>query len=772
MSDLFDLSAPAEPADTLTLAHYAERAYLEYALSVVKGRALPDVCDGCKPVQRRILYSMERMGLAFTTAGGPKAVKSARVVGDVLGRFHPHGDQAAYDALVRMAQGFSQRYPLIDGQGNFGSRDGDGAAAMRYTEARLAPIARLLLDEIDEGTVDFVANYDGSTTEPRLLPARLPFVLLNGASGIAVGLATEVPSHNLREVAAAAVALLKDEKLSDDALAELLPAPDFPGGGQIISEASEIRAAYASGRGSLKVRARWKIEELARGQWQLVVTELPPGASSQRVLEEIEEITNPKVRAGKKSLSAEQLQLKAGVLAVLDAVRDESGREAAVRLVFEPKTRSVEQQELITALLAHTSLESSVPVNLTMIGADGRPSQKSLRQILAEWLAFRQQTVARRTRHRLDKVLARIHILEGRQLVLLNIDEVIRIIRQSDEPKPALIEAFKLSDRQAEDILEIRLRQLARLEAIKIEQELAALRTEQGKLEDILASPAALKRTVIREIEADAKAHGDERRTLVQAEKRAAAEIRVVDEPVTVVVSSKGWVRALKGHEIDPASLGFKAGDALYGCFACRSVDTLAVFGGNGRVYSVAVGALPGGRGDGQPITSLIDLEAGTQPLHYHAAAAEQTLVLAGSGGFGLLAKMGDLQSRQRAGKTFLALEEGESPLAPSAVPDDDLLGQQLGCLSASGRLLVFPLDELKHQPKGGRGLTLMDLDAKDALASVAAFGQALRVIGTGRGNKPKDELLKGQALAEHVGRRARKGKLVAGMKAQRLAAA
>ena len=772
MSDLFDLSAPAEPADTLTLAHYAERAYLEYALSVVKGRALPDVCDGCKPVQRRILYSMERMGLAFTTAGGPKAVKSARVVGDVLGRFHPHGDQAAYDALVRMAQGFSQRYPLIDGQGNFGSRDGDGAAAMRYTEARLAPIARLLLDEIDEGTVDFVANYDGSTTEPRLLPARLPFVLLNGASGIAVGLATEVPSHNLREVAAAAVALLKDEKLSDDALAELLPAPDFPGGGQIISEASEIRAAYASGRGSLKVRARWKIEELARGQWQLVVTELPPGASSQRVLEEIEEITNPKVRAGKKSLSAEQLQLKASVLAVLDAVRDESGREAAVRLVFEPKTRSVEQQELITALLAHTSLESSVPINLTMIGADGRPSQKSLRQILAEWLAFRQQTVARRTRHRLDKVLARIHILEGRQLVLLNIDEVIRIIRQSDEPKPALIEAFKLSDRQAEDILEIRLRQLARLEAIKIEQELAALRTEQGKLEDILASPAALKRTVIKEIEADAKAHGDERRTLVQAEKRATAEIRVVDEPVTVVVSSKGWVRALKGHEIDPASLGFKAGDALYGCFACRSVDTLAVFGSNGRVYSVAVGTLPGGRGDGQPITSLIDLEAGTQPLHYHAAAAEQTLVLAGSGGFGLLAKMGDLQSRQRAGKTFLALEEGESPLAPSAVPDDDLLGQQLGCLSASGRLLVFPLDELKHQPKGGRGLTLMDLDAKDALANVAAFGQALRVIGTGRGGKPKDELLKGQALAEHVGRRARKGKLVAGMKAQRLAAA
>ncbi len=495
-ADLFD-PPPADPADAITLAHYAERAYLEYALSVVKGRALPDVCDGQKPVQRRILFAMERMGLAFTTASGPQAVKSARVVGDVLGRFHPHGDQAAYDAMVRMAQDFSQRYPLIDGQGNFGSRDGDGAAAMRYTEARLAPIARLLLDEIDEGTVDFIPNYDGSTEEPRLLPARLPFVLLNGASGIAVGLATEVPSHNLREVAAAAVALLKDDKLSDDALFALIPAPDYPGGGQIISSADDIRAAYASGRGSLKVRARWKIEELARGQWQLVVTELPPGASSQRVLEEIEEITNPKVHAGKKALSAEQLQLKASVLAVLDAVRDESGREAAVRLVFEPKTRTVELQELMTTLLAHTSLESSSSINLTMIGADGRPTQKSLRQMLAEWLGFRQQTVERRTRHRLAKVLERIHILEGRQLVLLNIDEVIRIIRQADEPKPALIEAFRLSERQAEDILEIRLRQLARLEAIKIEQELSSLRTEQGKLEDILASPAALKRTLV-----------------------------------------------------------------------------------------------------------------------------------------------------------------------------------------------------------------------------------------------------------------------------------
>jgi topoisomerase-4 subunit A len=751
---------PADPAGAIPIGEYAERAYLEYALSVVKGRALPDVCDGQKPVQRRILYSMQRMGLAFAGASGAKPVKSARVVGDVLGRFHPHGDQAAYDALVRMAQGFAQRYPLIDGQGNFGSRDGDGAAAMRYTEARLSPIARLLLDEIDEGTVDFQPNYDGSTEEPRLLPARLPFVLLNGASGIAVGLATEVPSHNLREVAAAAVALIRDEKLGDDELHALLPAPDYPGGGQIISAAADIRAAYASGRGSLKVRARWKIEDLARGQWQLVVTELPPGTSAQKVLEEIEELTNPKVKVGKKALSAEQVQLKASVLAVLDAVRDESGKEAAVRLVFEPKSRTVEQQELITTLLAHTSLETSAPINLTMVGLDGRPTQKSLRQMLMEWVQFRQTTVQRRTRHRLDKVLDRIHVLEGRQLVLLNIDEVIRIIRNADEPKLALIERFALSDRQAEDILEIRLRQLARLEAIKIEQELSQLRDERQKLEDILASPAALKRTVIREIEADAKACGDERRTLVQEERKAVAEVRIVDEPVTVVVSAKGWVRALKGHEVDPATLQFKPGDALLSAQACRSVDTLAVLGSNGRSYSVAVAQLPGGRGDGAPITTLIDLEPGTQPAHVLAGGADTTLLLANSGGFGLLARTADLYARNKGGKAFLTLDAGEQVLPPVAVQPGH---RQVACLAADGRLLVFPLDELKLQPNGGKGLTLMDVDARTPLLSVCTLGETLRVAGQGRGGKPKDEDFRPAALAAYQGKRARKGRKVEG---------
>ena len=761
--------------DALTLAHYAERAYLEYALSVVKGRALPDVSDGCKPVQRRILYAMHRMGLSFTTAApaGPKARKSAKVVGDVLGNFHPHGDTAAYDALVRMAQDFSLRYPLIDGQGNFGSRDGDGAAAMRYTEARLNPIARLLLDEIDEGTVTFMPNYDGTTEEPKLLPARLPFVLLNGASGIAVGLATEVPSHNLREVAAAAIALLRNDKLTDDELYAEIPGPDFPGGGQIISSEADIRDAYATGRGSLKVRARWKIEDLARGQWQLVVTELPPGASTQRVLEEIEELTNPKIKTGKKALSAEQIQLKATILSVLDAARDESNRDAPVRLVFEPKSRTIAPQELITALLAHTSLESSASVNLTMIGGDGRPTLKSLRQILTEWIFFRQQTVKLRTEHRLANVLARIHILEGRQLVLLNIDEVIRIIRESDEPKPALIEAFGLTEIQADDILDIRLRQLARLEAIKIEKELGEKREEQKKFEDILSSPTALKRTVIREIEADAKAHGDDRRTLIQAEKRAVAEVKIVDEPVTVVVSLKGWVRAQKGHGHDAAGFAFKSGDGLYGTFECRSVDTLLVFGSNqggtGRVYTVAVGALPGARGDGTPITTLIDLESGTQPLHYFAASAEATLLLANTGGFGLLAKVGDMTSRQKGGKSFLSIDDADRLLPPVPVQPAHT---QVACLSLSSRLLVFPLDELKLQSNGGKGLTLMDVDAKDPLVSIATCASALKVLGTGRGGKAKEEDLKGATLASHVGKRARKGKAIdAPIKGQRVIA-
>jgi len=753
-------TAPGGDDTGLDLATYAQRAYLEYALSVVKGRALPDVADGQKPVQRRILYSMYRMGLGFGTGSGPKPVKSARVVGDVLGRFHPHGDQAAYDALVRMAQDFAQRYPLIDGQGNFGSRDGDGAAAMRYTEARLAKISNLLMDEIDEGTVEFVLNYDGSTQEPLVLPARLPFALLNGASGIAVGLATEIPSHNLREVAEACVALVKNPKLSDEDLASLLPGPDYPGGGQIISSASDIADAYRTGRGSLKVRARWKIEELARGQWQLVVTELPPGVSTQRVLEEIEELTNPKVKAGKKALTADQVQLKQTLLSVLDTVRDESSKDAPVRLVFEPKTSRISQSELTTSLLAHTSLETSAPINLTMVGLDGKPVQKSLRLMLTEWIEFRQRTIERRSRHRLDKVMDRIHILEGRQLVLLNIDEVIAIIRAAEEPKQALIARFALSERQAEDILEIRLRQLARLEAIKIEQELKELRTEQGKLEEILGSPAALRRLMVKEIEADTKQFGDARRTLIQAEKKAVAEVKVIDEPVTVVVSQKGWVRARQGHGHDAASFAFKAGDGLYGTFECRTVDTLLAFGSNGRVYSVAVSLLPGARGDGQPLTTFIELEAGTQLVHYFAGAGSAWLLLANSGGYGFLAQVENMVSRQKGGKTFLSLGAGETVCRPSpANVPPQAPATHVCCASTGKRILTFEIGELKAMANGGRGLMLIDLEPKEELAGAAAYTRSVRITGLGRGDKEREETLEIRSLNNARGVRGRKGK-------------
>ena len=766
-------SAP-ESASADSLSGYAQRAYLEYALSVVKGRALPDACDGQKPVQRRILYSMSRMGLGFggaNGASGAKPVKSARVVGDVLGKYHPHGDSAAYDAMVRMAQNFNQRYPLVDGQGNFGSRDGDSAAAMRYTEARLARITSLLLDELDEGTVDFIANYDGSFEEPRQLPARLPFTLLNGASGIAVGLATEIPSHNLREIADACIALIKSPKLADTELYAIVAGPDYPGGAQIISNAAEIAAAYSTGRGSLKVRARWKIEDLARGQWQLVVTELPIGVSTQKVLEEIEELTNPKIKAGKKAFSTEQLQLKQTLLAVLDVVRDESGKEAAVRLVFEPKTSRIEQSELITTLLAHTSLESSSPINLTMIGLDGRPAQKSLRQMLSEWIEFRQTTIARRSQHRLTKVLERIHILEGRALVLLNIDEVIAIIRRADEPKIALIERFKLSDRQAEDILEIRLRQLARLEAIKIEQELKTLRESQSKLEEILQNPAALKRLMVREIELDAKQFADPRRTLIQAEKKSVLDVKVLDEPVTVVVSSKGWIRSRSGHGHEAASFAFKEGDGLYSCFECRTVDTLLVFGsaakGTGRVYSVAVSLLPGARGDGQPVTTLIELESGTRCLHYFAGPADATLLLSSSGGYGFLASVGTMTSRPKAGKAFISCAEGETICKPSLVASTSGTSgsaplnpaTHVACASTAGRILTFAISELKMMSGGGRGLMLIDLDANDTLAGAAAYTRSVRIEGIGRGGKAREETLEIRSLNNARAARGRKGK-------------
>ncbi|MGZ5199530.1 MAG: DNA topoisomerase IV subunit A, partial [Telluria sp.] len=721
--------------------------------------------DGQKPVQRRILYAMHELGLGPTA----KPRKSAAVVGDVLGKLHPHGDQSVYDALVRMAQDFSLRYPLIDGQGNFGSRDGDGAAAMRYTEARLTPISRLLLDEIDMGTVDFQPNYDGSTQEPRTLPARLPMVLLNGASGIAVGLATEIPSHNLREVADAAIAMIKNPKITHAELMTYVPGPDYPGGGQIITPASQVADMYANGRGSLKVRARWKIEELARGQWQAVVTELPPGTSAQRVLEEIEELTNPKVKLGKKALTPEQTALKQTILSALDTVRDESGREAQVRLVFEPKSKNQDQAEFMNILLAHTSLETSSSINLVMIGGDGRPRQKGLSEILQEWIDYRFVTVRRRTEFRLGKVNDRIHILEGRETVLLNIDEVIHIIRNSDEPKEALMARFRLSERQAEDILEIRLRQLARLEAIKIQQELADLRSEKEKLQDVLENPATMKRVIVKEIEADAKQFGDARRTLIEEAQRAVAEQKVIDEPVTVIISEKGWVRARTGIGHDPSQFTFKAGDTLYGAFECRTVDTLLGFGDNGKVYSIPVSALPGARGDGVPVSTLVDLSGGVRILHYFAGKADTSLVLASSNGFGFISKAGDMVSRLKGGKSFITLDEGAVPLFPRVVQEH---AGAIACLSEKGRVLVFGMDEMKTLTNGGRGVILIELEPKEKLLAVQPISpRGVNVLGTWAGSKPRVVELFGKDLEPHFGKRARKGKpLVQKVKAQDLA--
>ncbi|MBB5217049.1 topoisomerase-4 subunit A [Parapusillimonas granuli] len=749
-ADLFDQGG--DDGAGMTLAHYAEQAYLDYAVSVVRGRALPDVADGQKPVQRRILYAMQAMGLG----AGAKPVKSARVVGDVLGKYHPHGDQAAYDAMVRMAQDFTLRYPLVDGHGNFGSRDGDNAAAMRYTEARLTPFARILLDELDEGTVDFIANYDGSQKEPVLLPARLPVMLLNGASGIAVGMATEIPSHNLREVANACVALIRNPKLPDEELYALVPGPDYAGGGQIISSPADIAHIYATGRGSIKARARWRFEELARGQWQLVAYELPPGTSAQKILEEIEDLTNPKVKAGKKSLTAEQQQTKALVLGMLDAVRDESGKDAAVRLVFEPKTSRIDRDEFVNLLLAQTSMEGNAPINLVCLGTDGRPRQKPLRQVLAEWLEFRAHTMTRRTEYRLDKVTDRIHVLEGRMVVYLNVDEVIQTIRESDEPKAALMARFELSERQAEDILEMRLRQLARLEGFKIEKELEERNTEQASLRELLDNPAAFKRLMVKEIEADAKQYGDDRRTLIETAERAVLESKVVEEPVTVIMSQKGWLRARQGHGHDAAQFGFKTGDALYDTAECLTTDELVAISNTGRVYTVAVSSLPSARGDGQPITSMIDLEPGARIVHMVAGPAEQRYVLGTRSGYGFIAKHKDLTTRQRAGKQFLSLEGSDTLLKPLVLRGTDT---HVAMLARKGRFLVVDLHEFKSLSGGGRGTILMGLDEGDAVAQWVPVGpEGILVSGIYRA-KDTTWSMDMQALAEYMGKRARKGK-------------
>jgi topoisomerase-4 subunit A len=744
-----------ELGDALPLGRYASTQYLQYAIATVKDRALPRVGDGQKPVQGRILYTMWDNG----TRAGTKRTKSAAVVGDVLGKYHPHGDASVYDALVRLAQDFTLRYPLIDGEGNFGSRDGDEAAAYRYTEARLTRFAEVLLAELEQGTVDFVPNYDGTKQEPVVLPARLPVVLLNGASGIAVGMATEIPSHNLNEVASAAIAMVREPEISIAGLMRHIKGPDFPGGGQIITPRAELKEAYSSGRGTVRVRARWNIERLARGQWQMVVHELPSGTSARKVLEEIDAITNPQPRAAKKSLTPEQQREKQLVLSMLEKARDESDRQHAVRLVFEPRTSKVDENEFVNLLLAKTSLETNVSLNLVMVGLDGRPTGKNLRDIIAEWLQFRFATVTRRTRFKLDQVLDRIHVLEGRMIVLLNVDKVIKIIRNADDPKADLIKAFKLTDRQAEDILEMRLRMLAKLEHIKIEQELDEKRKEQKGLEKILGSRKALEDLVVAEIEKDVQTFGDKRRTRIEEAEKAELETPVVDEPVSVIFSRKGWVRTRQGWEVDPGTLSFKEGDGLQSLIKVRTVDPVVFLDSKGRAYTVEASQLPPGRGDGAPASSLVEVQEGAHILYMVAGKPDTSVLVAGSGGYGFVTKIADMVSNRKAGREFLSVEEGETPIQPFMYEDSP--GNYVAAVSEQGRMLLFQVTELKQMARG-RGMIIMGLEKGERLmAAVVSDRPTLNVFGIARGGKEREITIPQKDMQHYAGHRARMGRVL-----------
>ena len=759
-SALPDYFAPLQTLDfdgMTPLGRYASTQYLQYAIATVKDRALPRVADGQKPVQSRILYAMWEMN---ALSGTPRK-KSARVVGDVLGKFHPHGDASVYDALVRIAQDFTLRYPLVDGEGNFGSRDGDDAAAMRYTEARLTQFAEVLLSELDEGTVDYVPNYDGSVKEPKLLPARLPVMLLNGASGIAVGMATEIPSHNLNEVAKAAIALIKNRDLSSKQLMRSIKGPDFPGGAQIITPQNELAEIYANGRGAIRVRARWEFEKLARGQWQLVVSELPPGVSARKVQEEIDGITNPIPRAGKKTLGASQQREKQGMLMMLDRMRDESDRTNPVRLVFEPKTSKIDQEEFANMLLAKTSLEINVPVNIVSVGLDGRPAGKNIQEVLLEWVDFRLNTVTKRTQFRLAKVQDRIHVLEGRLLVLLNVDRVIKVIRNSDQPRVDLIKEFKLTERQADDILDMRLRQLAKLEHIKVEQELKALQKSEKDLKGILKTKSQLEDLVISEIESDVKVFGDKRRTVIEESERAFVEVKVIDEPITVIFSKKGWVRARQGWDVNPDTLSFKEGDSLLSLIQCRTIDAVSFLDSKGRAYSVEPSQLPSGRGDGVPASSLVDLQGGGHILFCVAGPIDTNILVATSGGYGFVTKLSSLVSNRKAGRDFIAMNPGEIPVEPKVFEQDEK--NVIVTLSKKGKLLTFSAKEIKELARG-RGVILMGLDDQDELSAVGVTNKrSIRVCGRApRSKKEESLLISGDKFEHHYLRRARMGRVLA----------
>jgi topoisomerase-4 subunit A len=749
-----ELFPPGGGDDAAPIEQHASHAYLGYAVSTVKSRALPEIADGLKPVQRRILYAM-----GDTPGGGTSFSKCARYVGEVLGKYHPHGDSSTYEAMVHLAQPFSMRYPLIDGQGNFGSRDGDAAAAYRYTEAKLSRYAELLLSEIGEGTVDFQKNYDGKFDEPVLLPARLPFGLLNGSFGIPVGFSTRIPSHNLKEVAAAAVHVIKHPRAKLEDVLELLPGPDFPGGGQIISPKAEIKEAYATGRGSLVMRCKWEKEQLARGQWRIVVTELPHGVSSRLVAEEIEALANPKAQGNRKEVSQEQRRMKQFILDQVEGVRDESDRKSKLRLVIEPRTSRQDPEELMAALMVNTSLEMRYAVNMTWLGLDGLPETKGIVEILTEWGEFRIRTVRRRTQFRFERVTERLEIVMGRLLAYVKIDEIIKLIRASEdqpEAKLNLQKKYKFTERQSQDIVDLRLGQLTKLDGIKLNDERKALEAERKGLKELLDDEKELRKLVISELNEDSKKYGDERRTLIKTAERAQVERTVVEEPVTVILSRKGWIRARTGHGLDTSQLSFKDGDALLQTLECKTTDPVTVLAGSGKSFTVEAADIPSGRGDGAHVNTLVN-SGGDDVVWMGSGNPEQKLLMNSSAGLGFVCKLGDLATKTRQGKDFMKVDEGAQAQKPFVFTTPQAY---VAALSSDARLLLFALEELPERSNGGVGVQILALPDKLTLAAVTLTdGASLIVSGIKRKNRAAETLDKKQ-LAEHIGKRAQRGRL------------
>jgi topoisomerase-4 subunit A len=721
-----------EKLEQMPMQEFTAKAYLEYSMYVILDRALPHIADGLKPVQRRIIYAMSELGLSATS----KHKKAARTVGDVLGKYHPHGDSACYEAMVLMAQPFSYRYPLVDGQGNWGSIDDPKSfAAMRYTEARLTQYARVLLSELSQGTVEWAQNFDGTLLEPKLLPARLPNLLLNGASGIAVGMATDIPPHNIKEVANALIHLLDEPDLSIEALCEHIKGPDYPTRAEIITSSEDIRSMYATGNGSVRMRALFKREEKS-----LVITTLPHQVSGDRIIEQI----------------AEQMRVRK--LPMVDDLRDESDHAAPIRLVIFLRSSRVDIEQLISHLYATTDLERSYRINMNMIGLNGKPEVKNLQQILTEWLVFRTDTVKRRLNYRLSHVLERLHILDGLLIAFLNLDEVIRIIRYEDHPKQALMQRFSLSEIQADAILDTRLRHLARLEEMKIVGEQKELVAEQKKLEGLLGSPRKLRKLIQDEIRFDAEKYGDDRRSpIVQREASQAINMDALisDEPVTFVLSSKAWGRVAKGHEIDPTGLAYRTGDSFLCAVQGRRNQPFIAWDSSGRSYALKADDFPSARSLGEPLTGRLNPPQGSVFLTVLTGTQQQYLV-SSSGGYGFRIKLSDMLTKNRAGKAVLSLKADELALLPSFC--DNAETARVAVITQDGRLLVFLASDLPELSKG-RGNKLIQLGGAPDKVIAAVIVSSERGLQLWSGKRHLT--LKSTDLDGYVGTRARKGQFL-----------